>query len=195
MIRFLDILLSGTFLILLSPLFVFLYILIYMGSKGKGIFTQERIGKGGVKFKLYKFRTMRQNADRQGLITIGGKDPRITCIGLYIRKYKLDELPQLWNVLIGDMSFVGPRPEVEKYTKLYNEEQKKVLSVRPGITDWASIRYMDENTILGKSKDPEKAYVEQIMPDKIQYNMIWINHQGVIEYFKIIFFTVIKLFR
>lgn len=166
-----------------------------MGSKGKGIFTQERIGKGGVKFKLYKFRTMRQNADRQGLITIGGKDPRITCIGLYIRKYKLDELPQLWNVLIGDMSFVGPRPEVEKYTKLYNEEQKKVLSVRPGITDWASIRYMDENTILGKSKDPEKAYVEQIMPDKIQYNMIWINHQGVIEYFKIIFFTVIKLFR
>ena len=117
MIRFLDILLSGTFLILLSPLFVFLYILIYMGSKGKGIFTQERIGKGGVKFKLYKFRTMRQNADRQGLITIGGKDPRITCIGLYIRKYKLDELPQLWNVLIGEMSFVGPRPEVEKYTK------------------------------------------------------------------------------
>lgn len=195
MIRFLDILLSGAFLFLLSPLFLILYFLIYMSSKGKGIFTQERIGKGGVKFELYKFRTMRQDADRQGLITIGGKDPRITRIGFYLRKYKLDELPQLWNVLIGDMSFVGPRPEVEKYTKLYNEEQKKVLSVRPGITDWASIRYMDENKILGKSKNPEKAYVEQIMPDKIRYNMIWIDHQGVIEYFKIIFYTFIKLFR
>lgn len=195
MIRFLDILLSGAFLFLLSPLFLILYSLIYMSSKGKGIFTQERIGKGGVKFELYKFRTMRQDADRQGLITIGGKDPRITRIGFYLRKYKLDELPQLWNVLIGDMSFVGPRPEVEKYTKLYNEEQKKVLSVRPGITDWASIRYMDENKILGKSKNPEKAYVEQIMPDKIRYNMIWIGHQGVIEYFKIIFYTFIKLFR
>ena len=110
-------------------------------------------------------------------------------MGYFIRKYRIDELPQLWNVFIGDMSLVGPRPEVERYTRLYSEEQKKVLSVRPGITDWASIEYVDENVILGQAEDPDKAYIEQIMPDKIRYNMKWIENQGVAEYFKIIFST------
>lgn len=115
--------------------------------------------------------------------------PVLTKMGFFIRKYKIDELPQLWNVFIGDMSLVGPRPEVERYTRLYTEEQKKVLSVRPGITDWASIEYVDENVILGQAEDPDKAYIEQIMPDKIRYNMKWIENQGVVEYFKIIFST------
>lgn len=146
-------------------------------------------------FELYKFRSMRQDADKGSLITIGGHDPRITKMGFFLRKYKLDELPQLWNVIFGDMSLVGPRPEVQRYTSLYTEEQKKVLSVRPGITDWASIEYVDENAILGQAEDPDKAYIEQIMPDKIRYNMKWINNQGVREYFKIIFMTFRSIVR
>ena len=132
---------------------------------------------------------MRIGSDRQGLITVGGRDPRITRIGYFIRKYKLDELPQLFNVMKGDMSLVGPRPEVRKYVDLYTDEQRKVLSVRPGITDYASIEYVDENTILGQAEDADKVYVEQIMPDKIHYNMKYIEHRSVMEYFKIIFLT------
>ena len=179
----------------LSPLLVLLYILIRIESKGGGIYAQKRIGLNGVPFKLYKFRTMVVGSDKSGLITVGKRDSRLTKIGYRIRKYKLDELPQLWNVFVGDMSFVGPRPEVEKYTRLYTEEQRKVLSVRPGITDWASIKYLDENVILGKAEDPDKVYVEQIMPDKIRYNMIWIKNRGIMDYFNIIFITIIKIFR
>ena len=195
MIRVFDIVFSGIGLILLSPLFLIVYILIRMESKGGGFYAQERIGKDGKPFKLYKFRSMRTGADKGSLITVGGHDPRITKMGYFIRKYKIDELPQLWNVFIGDMSLVGPRPEVERYTRLYTEEQKKVLSVRPGITDWASIEYVDENVILGQAEDPDKAYIEQIMPDKIRYNMKWIENQGVVEYFKIIFSTFFKIAR
>jgi lipopolysaccharide/colanic/teichoic acid biosynthesis glycosyltransferase len=166
-----------------------------MESKGGGFYAQERIGKEGKPFKLYKFRSMRKDADKGSLITIGGKDPRITRTGYFIRKYKLDELPQLWNVFVGDMSLVGPRPEVEKYTRLYTEEQRKVLSVKPGITDWASIEYVDENEILGKAEDPDKAYIEQIMPDKIRYNMKYIENKSVKEYFKIIFTTFWSIIR
>lgn len=195
MIRLFDIVFSGIGLILLSPLFLILYILIRMESKGGGFYSQERIGRNGKPFHLYKFRSMRKDADKLGLITVGGRDPRITHMGYFIRKYKLDELPQLWNVFIGDMSLVGPRPEVRKYTDLYTKEQRRVLSVRPGITDWASIEYVDENEILGKADDPDKAYVEQIMPDKIRYNMRWIDNQGIGEYFKIIFTTFWRIVR
>lgn len=195
MIRFFDILFSGIGLIILSPLFLVLYILIRLESKGGGFYSQQRIGKDGVPFNLYKFRSMRKDADKKGLITVGGHDPRITRIGYFIRKYKLDELPQLFNVLKGDMSLVGPRPEVEKYTKLYTPEQRKVLSVVPGITDWASIEYVDENVILGKAEDPDKAYIEQVMPDKIKYNMKYINNRSVGEYFKIIFTTFYRILR
>lgn len=195
MIRIFDIFFSALGLIVLSPFLLILYILIRVESKGGGFYSQERIGLNGVPFKLYKFRTMVVGSDKGSLITVGGRDSRLTRIGYRIRKYKLDELPQLWNVFVGDMSFVGPRPEVEKYTILYTEEQKKVLSVRPGITDWASIKYLDENVILGQAEDPDKVYVEQIMPDKIRYNMIWIKNQGITDYFKIIFVTIVKIFR
>lgn len=195
MIRFFDILFSIIGLVLLSPLFTVLYFLIRIESQGGGFYSQERIGKNGKPFKLFKFRSMRIGSDKKGLITIGEKDNRITETGFILRKYKLDELPQLWNVFIGDMSLVGPRPEVKKYTDLYTEEQKQVLQVRPGITDWASIKYVDENKILGESKDPDDAYVNLIMPNKIKLNMVYIQHQTLGEYFKIIFTTFKEIVR
>ena len=136
---------------------------------------------------------MRRGSDRGHLITVGGKDTRITKAGYYIRKYKLDELPQLWNVFIGEMSLVGPRPEVEKYVRLYTPSQRVVLSVNPGITDYASIEFSNENELLGKSDNPERMYVEEIMPKKIQYNLRYINNRTLKEYFKIIFLTVAKI--
>lgn len=195
MIRFFDILFSIIGLVLLSPLFTVLYLLIRIESQGGGFYSQERIGKNGKPFKLFKFRSMRIGSDKKGLITIGEKDNRITKTGFILRKYKLDELPQLWNVFIGDMSLVGPRPEVKKYTDLYTEDQKQVLQVRPGITDWASIKYVDENKILGESKDPDDAYVNLIMPNKIKLNMVYIQHQTLGEYFKIIFTTFKEIVR
>lgn len=195
MIRFFDILFSIIGLVLLSPLFTVLYLLIRIESQGGGFYSQERIGKNGKPFKLFKFRSMRIGSDKKGLITIGEKDNRITKTGFILRKYKLDELPQLWNVFIGDMSLVGPRPEVKKYTDLYTKEQKQVLQVRPGITDWASIKYVDENKILGESKDPDEAYVNLIMPNKIKLNMVYIQHQTLGEYFKIIFTTFKEIVR
>lgn len=195
MIRFLDFIFSLLGIILLFPVFLVLYFTIRLESKGGGFYKQLRVGRGGKDFYLYKFRSMRIGADQQGLITVGGRDPRITQVGYFIRKYKLDELPQLFNVLKGDMSIVGPRPEVRKYVELYTDEQRKVLSVRPGITDYASIEYVDENTILGQADDADKAYVERILPDKIRYNMKYINHQSVKEYFKIIFLTIWSIIR
>ena len=193
MIRLFDILFSTIGLLILSPLFLIIYIIIIIESKGGGFYSQTRVGKNGIPFAIYKFRSMRTDADKHGLITVGGRDPRITRIGYYIRKYKIDELPQLWNVLVGDMSLVGPRPEVQKYVDLYTEEQRKVLSVRPGITDYASIEYVDENILLAKSDDPDKTYVEVVMPAKIILNMKYINNKSLKEYFKIIFLTLAKI--
>ena len=187
--RLFDIFFSAIGLLLLSPVFLIVYILIRLESKGGGFYIQERIGKGGEPFGLYKFRTMRQGSDKEGLLTVGGHDCRITRLGYFLRRYKLDELPQLWNVLKGDMSLVGPRPEVKKYVDLYTPEQRQVLSVKPGITDYASITYVNENEILGSAEDPEKAYIEQVMPDKIKLNMKYIQNNSVLEYFKIIFLT------
>lgn len=195
MIRFFDIFFSFLGLLLLSPLFIIIYIAIRIESRGGGFYCQKRVGQYGQDFDLFKFRSMRIGSDKEGLITVGGRDPRITKTGYFLRKYKLDELPQLYNVLIGDMSLVGPRPEVRKYVNLYIGEQRRVLDVRPGVTDYASIEYVDENVILGQAADPDKAYVELIMPDKIKYNMKYINHQCVREYFKIIFLTFYKIVR
>lgn len=193
MTRFFDIIFSALGLIILSPLLLVIWLLIVTESRGGGFYTQERIGKDGVPFRLYKFRSMRPDSDKGSLITIGGHDSRITRSGYFIRKYKLDELPQLWNVLKGDMSLVGPRPEVRRYVDLYTPEQRVVLRVRPGITDYASIEYADENEILDKADDPERTYIEQIMPEKIRYNLKYINHPTVGEYFKIIFLTFKKI--
>ena len=195
MIRFFDFILSLVGLVVLAPILIVLAIWIKIDSKGPVFYKQVRVGQNGIDFGLFKFRSMVVDADKKGLITVGGRDPRITRSGYFIRKYKLDELPQLINVLVGDMSLVGPRPEVRKYVDLYTDEQQRVLSVKPGITDYASIEYMDENEILGKSSDPEKTYIEEIMPEKIKYNMKYINNKSLFEYFKIILLTVLKIVR
>ena len=189
MIRILDFLFSFLGLILLSPFLLLIALFIKISSSGPVLYKQSRIGLNGAEFNVFKFRSMQQNSDKLGLITVGGRDPRVTPIGYYLRKYKIDELPQLINVLIGDMSLVGPRPEVKKYVDFYTQEQSKVLTILPGITDWASIYYRDENVILGQSSNPEKDYVEKVMPDKLNYNLIYIQNYGVLEYFKIIFCT------
>lgn len=194
-IRFFDFVLSLVGLVILAPIFIVLAVWIKIDSMGPVFYKQIRVGQNGKDFGLFKFRSMVVDADKKGLITVGGRDPRITRSGYFIRKYKLDELPQLINVLVGDMSLVGPRPEVKKYVELYTDEQQKVLSVKPGITDYASIEYMDENEILGKSTDPEKTYIEEIMPEKIKYNMKYIQNKNVSEYFKIIFLTLLKIVR
>ena len=193
MIRILDFLFSFLGLILLLPFTLLIALLVKLSSSGPVLYRQSRIGLNGAQFNVFKFRSMRQNSAKLGLITIGGRDPRVTTVGYYLRKYKLDELPQLINVLNGDMSLVGPRPEVKKYVDLYTQEQRRVLSIRPGITDWASIFYRDENIILGKSSNPEKDYIDKVMPDKLNYNLIYINKYGVLEYLKIIFSTLFHI--
>lgn len=195
MIRFCDIIFSFLGLLLLCPLFIIVALWIVIDNPGPVFYRQQRVGRNGIDFGLWKFRSMRIGSDKTGLITIGERDPRITSAGYYIRKYKLDELPQLINVMVGDMSLVGPRPEVRKYVDTYTSEQRKVLSVRPGITDYASIEYIDENAILAKAIDPDKTYIEEIIPAKIALNMRYINHQTLGEYFKIIFLTFYNIIR
>ncbi len=194
MIRFFDIIISFLGLFILLPLFIIIGILIKIDSKGHIFFRQERIGKNEKPFFLLKFRTMENNAEKKGLqLTIGQKDNRITKVGYYLRKHKLDELPQFLNVLKGEMSLVGPRPEVKKYVNLYSAEQKKVLNLRPGITDYASIEYKNENEILSKSKQPEQTYIQEIMPKKINLNLKYIKNRNLKEYFKILFLTFIHI--
>ncbi len=195
MIRFFDVLFSALGLLVLSSVFFVVSLCIVVDSRGGVFYRQTRVGKDGRDFRLYKFRSMRSGSDKRGLITVGAKDARITKVGYFLRKYKLDELPQLINVLKGEMSLVGPRPEVRKYVEMYTEEQRRVLSVRPGITDYASIEYVDENRILGEAENPDKAYVEVVMPDKIRLNMRYIEHRTVGEYFKIIFLTFKSIAR
>lgn len=189
MIRLFDIIFSVLGLVVLAPVFAAICLKIKLGSKGGCFYIQERIGKDSKPFGLYKFRTMRIGADSEGLLTVGEHDQRITRIGYLLRKTKMDELPQLLNVLKGEMSLVGPRPEVRKYVELYTEEQRKVLSVRPGITDYASIEYVNENELLSQAEDPERTYIEKVMPDKIKLNMRYLEHYNLVEYFKIIFLT------
>ncbi len=168
---------SGLGLLMVSPIFVVLAIWIKLDSEGPVFYRQVRVGRGNKDFRLFKFRSMRVGADKQGLITIGGRDPRVTRSGYFIRKYKLDELPQLINVFVGDMSLVGPRPEVRKYVDMYTEEQLHVLDVRPGITDAASIAYRNENELLEQAENPDQYYIEVIMPDKLRINLEYVaNH-------------------
>jgi lipopolysaccharide/colanic/teichoic acid biosynthesis glycosyltransferase len=193
--RLFDIVFALCGLILLLPVFLILAIWIKLDSTGPVLYKQVRVGKKLKDFWLVKFRSMRTDADRGRLITVGNRDARITRAGYFIRKYKLDELPQLWNVLKGDMSIVGPRPEVRKYVELYTPQQKMILfSVRPGITDFATIEYADENTILSKVNDPEAFYISDVMPAKIKLNTIFIENPTFTNYIRIIFRTIKKLF-
>ena len=187
--RIFDIVASGIGLILLSPLFVILAIWIKCDSIGPVFYKQVRVGRNNMDFQLFKFRSMRVGSDKKGLITVGGHDPRITRSGYYIRKYKLDEFPQLINVFKGDMSLVGPRPEVRMYVDMYTEEQMHVLDVRPGITDLASIRYRNENELLERVNDPDKYYVEVIMPDKLRINLEYVARHSFTFDIRLIFQT------
>lgn len=188
--RLFDILASGLGLLVLSPLFLILAIWIPLDSPGPVFYRQTRVGRGGRDFRIFKFRTMRVGADKGSLVTIGGRDPRVTRAGDFLRRLKLDELPQLINVLAGDMSLVGPRPEVRKYVDLYTSEQLHVLDVRPGMTDAASIKYRNESELLGQAADPEDYYIHVILPDKLAINLDYVRNHSLWGDIRLIFRTV-----
>jgi lipopolysaccharide/colanic/teichoic acid biosynthesis glycosyltransferase len=190
-----DITLSLLGLILLSPLFLIIALLILADSGRPVFYRQTRTGKGGIPFNILKFRTMIVNADKSSLLTIGLHDNRITRVGYYLRKYKIDEFPQLINVLKGEMSLVGPRPEVTKYTQLYTQQQKEALSVRPGITDPASILLKDENEMIAASPDPEKFYIEKLIPEKVSINIQYIERMSLKNDLRIIVKTLFAIIR
>lgn len=192
--RLFDIVASGLGLLVLSPLLGFVALWIKFDSPGPVFFRQVRVGRNNIDFRIFKFRTMRPDSDKKGLITVGGRDPRVTRSGYYIRKYKLYEFPQLINVFVGDMSLVGPRPEVRKYVDMYSSEQMRILDVRPGITSLASIRYKDENELLANAANPEKVYIEQIMPDKIKIDLEYVAKAGLLTDIRLIFSTFKEVF-
>lgn len=194
--RLFDLVVSALGLIILSPLFVVISMGIKLESVGPVFFRQERVGRWGKVFSIHKFRTMVVDAERKGLQITVGADPRVTRVGVVLRKYKLDELPQLVDVLIGKMSFVGPRPEVPRYIAYYPVNVADiVLSVRPGITDRASIEYKDENEVLAKASDPHKAYVEEVLPVKISYYLDYVKNRSFLDDLRIILATVFAIFR
>ena len=184
--RLFDILFSLFILLFFLPFGIVLSVLIILESKGGVFYKQERIGKNGIPFYLLKFRSMRTDADKLGKLTVGMRDPRITRIGYFIRKFKLDEFPQFINVLKGEMSIVGPRPDVKEYVDLYSSEERKVLEVKPGITDYASLEYFEESDLLAKSSHPEKTYIEEIMPAKLKLNQKYIANPTLLVDLKII---------
>jgi lipopolysaccharide/colanic/teichoic acid biosynthesis glycosyltransferase len=192
--RMFDILLALAGLILLFPLMAFAALLIKGDSKGAVFFKQERIGRGFRPFLIYKFRTMRESPHGKGPLVTVGQDPRITRVGWFLRKTKIDEIPQLINVLNGDMSFVGPRPEVRQYVEFFQREYEEILTVRPGITDLASLKYRDEAALLGKAADPEKEYVTRVLPDKIRLAKDYVHHSSFLFDLSLIFKTILKLF-
>lgn len=193
--RLFDIVCSLIGILVLLPFFLLFSILIVLTSGFPILYIQNRVGKNSDDFSLLKFRTMHSGSDKKGLLTVGEKDSRITAIGYFLRKYKIDELPQIFNVLAGDMSLVGPRPEVRKYVEMYNADQKKVLSVKPGITDYASILYSNENEILSRSEDPEQHYINKVMPAKLKLNLKYIENPGLGADLNIIFKTIGRILR
>ena len=192
--RIFDIIFSILGIILLSPFLIIISIIIKCTSEGPILFKQTRVGKNNKDFKILKFRTMIPDAESRGLKITVGEDPRITGVGKFLRKYKLDEFPQIFNVLFGEMSLVGPRPEVRKYVDLYTEEQLKVLSVRPGVTDLASIKYKDENKVLAESTNPENTYINLIMQEKLKINLDYLDNASVLFDIKLILKTIKEVF-
>ena len=192
--RLFDFIVSLGGVIVLSPILLILSLLVFFNMGRPVFYLQKRIGLNGKPFKIIKFRSMVKDAETKGPSFTAGGDPRITPIGRFLRKYKLDELPQLLNVIKGDMSFVGPRPEVAEYVEMYTEEQKKVLTVRPGLTDTASIVYRDEETVLARYEDSSKAYIEKIMPAKLRLNLAYLEKAGFAADLGLIFKTLEKIF-
>ncbi len=192
--RLFDIIVSVMLIVLLIPIFLLISIIIIFNSKGGAIFSQQRVGKNGKLFTLYKFRTMVINQQNKSLLTVG-EDNRITTIGKWLRKTKMDELPQLFNILKGDMSFVGPRPEVPKYVEYYTDEQRKVLSVKPGLTDIASLVYINESEELARAGNPEEYYIRHILPKKLNLSLQYIEKQNFVTDLVIIFKTVLKILK
>tara|TARA_R110001606_G_C15366215_1_gene649056 strand:- start:1601 stop:2191 length:591 start_codon:yes stop_codon:yes gene_type:complete len=190
-----DFIISFISLLIVFPILFLISIIIKISSPGPVFYKQIRVGKGNKDFKIFKFRTMHINADKMGLLTVGGRDPRVTSIGYYLRKHKLDELPQFINVLKGDMSFVGPRPEVRQYVDLYSDTQKKVLNVKPGITDLASIEFRNENEILSRQEDPNQYYIDYIMPKKLEINLKYIAQRNLLKDFGVVVKTFIAIFK
>jgi len=191
--RLFDIIVSILILLPFSIFGIFFSIAILIESRGGVFYRQERIGKNGIPFKIFKFRTMKVNADKAGTLTVGMRDPRITRIGYILRKLKLDEFPQFINVLIGQMSIVGPRPEVKEYVDLYSIEQRKVLDVKPGITDYASLEYFNENELLGASNNPRETYINEIMPAKLELNKKYLANPTLSQDLKIMWKTFLKM--
>lgn len=191
--RLFDILVSIFALTVFLPFGILIALWVALESRGGAFYKQERVGKNGKLFYLLKFRTMRPNADREGKLTVGAKDNRITKSGYFLRRFKLDEFPQFINVLKGEMSIVGPRPEVQEYVNYYTAEQRKVLQVKPGITDNASLEYFEENRILGEAADPQKTYIEEIMPKKLEINQKYLANPTLTEDLKIIFRTAKRI--
>ena len=188
--RIFDILFSLVVLVIGIPFGLLIALAIVIDSRGHVIYRQKRVGRDNVDFQLYKFRTMCTDADKGSQITVSDHDSRITKTGTFLRKYKIDEFPQFLNILKGEMSIVGPRPEVRKYVDLYTPEQMRVLTVRPGLTDYASIRYVNENEILAASDNPEETYIHEIMPDKLALNLQYIEEQSIWVDVKIMFMTL-----
>lgn len=188
--RIFDIVASGCGLIVLSPLFLILAIWIKLDSKGPVFYRQVRVGRNNMDFRIFKFRSMKEGADQGSLVTIGGHDSRITRSGYILRRFKLDELPQLINVFVGDMSLVGPRPEVRHYVNYWTPEQMQVLDVRPGITDPASIRFRNENDLLDKAENPEEYYINVIMQEKIRLYLEYVGNHSLWYDIKLIFQTI-----
>jgi len=193
--RAFDVMTSAAGLIFLLPFLAGLAAMLRLTSNGPTLYKGVRVGQNGHLFRILKFRTMVENAESLGGSCTREGDPRITPIGRWLRKYKLDELPQLFNVLKGDMSFVGPRPEVQKYTDLFNAEEEQILSVRPGITDWATLSNSDEQAILAGSLDPERTYLEDIRPEKIRLQLKYVRERNLWVDFKILLATVILVLR
>lgn len=191
--RTLDLVLVGAGLLVCWPFLAAAALAIWLTDGRPIFFRQERIGRGGRPFKIWKFRTMVRDAERRGMAITVGRDPRITRVGHWLRKTKLDELPQLFNVLSGEMSLIGPRPEAPKYVALYTPEQRRVLDLTPGITDVASIAYCDENELLAACDDPEREYIEHIMPDKIRLNLEYAENASVLRDIGVIVRTLLRI--
>ena len=191
--RLFDVVFSVVGLIPLFPILLLISILIKLDSKGPVLFIQGRVGKNNTDFNIYKFRTMRVQSDKKGLLTLGNNDSRITKMGYFLRRYKMDEFPQLINILKGDMSFVGPRPELRYYVNFYNDDAMKIFEVRPGITGLASLKYRNEVELLKAAKDPEEFFIKTIIPDKLKYNKEYLRKQNFFFDLKLIGLTVVKV--